>query len=706
MAELFGELFCEEIPARMQVDAEHQFLNETLKALKDAGLGGGTVKSWSGPRRLAVFVKDVATRQPDLNEERRGPRADAPKQAIEGFLKGAGINRDQAEVRPTPKGDFLFAVINKPGRKAKDIIPELIEEILGDFAWPKSMRWGRSSQSWVRPLHRISVLFDGKPLKGELDLGGGQVITFGQSTFGHRMISPKEITLASGDTYEESLKRHYVIVDREQREKMITQAMKKLVAGRDLKIREDKGLMAEVVGLVEYPHPVMGCIDNEFMELPEEILIASMRSHQKYFAVQKKDGNLAPFFITITNMKEKKDRDDMIRTGNERVLRARLADADFFWKRDKTTSPDENYNRLSGITFFEGLKTMKDKADRLSELSGQIAKLLGANEADGAHAGRLAKADLVSETVGEFPELQGIIGGHLARNIQNKKTSGSVTAHHVEGGSGYQAIADAIAGHYKPEGPEDAVPSARLTMAVALADKIDTLVGFFSIGKIPTGSKDPYALRRSALGVLRIIIEKKLPLRLMPLFERAAESYKISAVPETLVPFMQDRLKVWMRDQGIRHDVVAAVLRPGDERSDDFVHIFEKAKAIDSFLQTEDGKGLMAGYRRASSILTAEEKKDGRKYADAVVPSSLKSKEEKTLSKLVSEIKGKGTKTAVETQANLSALGSLRSPIDQFFEKNIVNDEDQEIRVNRLNLLGEIRGVMEELADFSAIENQ
>jgi glycyl-tRNA synthetase beta chain len=449
----------------------------------------------------------------------------------------------------------------------------------------------------------------------------------------------------------------------------------------------------------------MGRIDNVFMELPDEILIASMRSHQKYFAVQNKNGKLAPYFITIANMKPNKNRDDMIRTGNERVLRARLADADFFWKRDQTTTLDENVDRLSGITFFEGLKTMKDKADRLSELSGQIAKLLGANQADGERAGKLAKADLVSETVGEFPELQGIIGGHLAGNIQNKEASGIVAAHHVGGGSDYRTIAEAIAGHYKPEGPEDAVPSARLTMAVALADKIDTLVGFFSVGKIPTGSKDPYALRRSALGVLRIIIEKKLPLRLIPLLKMAAQAHGYKAVPESLMPFMQDRLKIWMRDQGIRHDVVAAVLRPNGERSDDFVHIFEKTKAIDSFLQTEDGKGLMAGYRRASNILTAEEKKDGREYAGAVVPSSLISKEEKTLSKLVSEIKSNETKTVVETQANLSALGSLRDPIDQFFEKNIVNDEDQDIRINRLNLLGEIRGLIEELADFSAIEN-
>jgi glycyl-tRNA synthetase beta chain len=698
MAELFIELFGEEIPARMQVAAENALLADTMLALSRAGLLDvddknvkANIKSWSGPRRLALSIKGVAARQPDLNEERRGPRADAPQKAIDGFLETAGISRDQAEVRSTPKGDFLFAVINEPGRDAGDVIPELTAKILSNFAWPKSMRWGRSNRSWVRPLHRVSVIFDGGPLAGEFDLGGGHVISFGQSTQGHHTISPEDIVLTSGDDYEVRLEERDVIVARDRREHMIAKGTEDLLSNKSLVIRQDKGLMDEVTGLVEYPHPVMGRIDDTFMELPDEILIASMRSHQKYFAVQDKEGGLAPYFVTIANMTPDPARDDTIRTGNERVLRARLADADFFWNRDKATPIDKNISRLSGITFFEKLGSMGEKAKRLAKLSGQIAKLLGATEADGKRAGELAKADLVSETVGEFPALQGIIGGHLARHLKKGKSA--------------EIIADAITGHYKPEGPEDAVPSAPVTIAVALADKIDTLVGFFGIGKTPTGSKDPYALRRNALGVLRIIIENNLELSLTTLLEKAAKHYKYDTVPDGLLLFMQERLKVWLRDQGMPHDVVASVLPAGDEWAGDVGLIFEKAKVIDGFLQTEDGRGLMKSYRRAVNILAAEEKKDDRQYTDDVDQSFLKSSEENSLFELIYDIKDMKIHTTEEAEAYLSALGSLSGEINKFFDRNTVNDDDQKVRENRLNLLGDIRGVMGKIADFSAIES-
>ena len=690
MAELFLELFGEEIPARMQVGAEARLLEMVTKGLNDLGLGGGASASWSGPRRIAVSVKDVAARQADLNEERRGPRADAPEQAIAGFLKGAGISRDEAETRSTPKGDFLFAVINKPGRDAKAVIPEMIAEILADFAWPKSMRWGRSTKRWVRPLQRVSVIFDGAALEGSFDLGGGQMISFGATSLGHRIISPKEIPLITGDAYEKALAEHAVIASRAKREEMITSAMAGLAEAEGLDVREDKGLMAEVTGLVEYPHPIMGRIDDAFMALPPEILIVSMRSHQKYFAVQNKNGSLAPYFVTIGNMTPDDERDAMIRKGNERVLRARLADADFFWGQDKAAPLADNVSRLEGITFFEGLGTMGDKAERLGKLTAVITGMIGASETDASRAGLLAKADLVSETVGEFPELQGIIGGYLARSDEGHD------------------VADAIAGHYKPEGPADAVPNAPLTMAVALADKIDTLVGFFGVGAIPTGSKDPYALRRAALGVIRIIIENNLKLSLMPLFDAAAKTYGHDKVAESLMPFMVDRLKVWMRDHGIRHDVVAAVLRPDDMKhdvaGDDLSHLFAMAKAVDALLKTEDGQGLMAGYRRASNILTAEEKKDGHVYDGRVEAGHFASSEEQVLFDQVGAIAAMPSATTEEATACLSALGAMRGPIDQFFENNTVNDDDPSVRENRLNLLGQIRDIMQKFADFAVIE--
>lgn len=686
MAELFVELFGEEIPARMQLAAEARLTEALTKAVKDAGLGGAAATSWSGPRRLAVSIPDVALMQPDLNEERRGPRADAPEQAIAGFLKGAGITLDQAERRDTPKGEFLFAVINKKGAAAAAVLPQMIADVLAGFTWPKSMRWGRSRSRWVRPLHRVSVVFDGQPLTGSLDLGGGQVIVFGGTTQGHRMISPAEIELTSGAIYDAQLAEHAVIADRQKRVDMITASMAELTTAEGRSVREDQGLMAEVAGLVEFPHPVMGAIDDSFMALPPEILVVSMRSHQKYFAVSEQDGRLAPRFITIANMTPDADRDAIIRTGNERVLRARLADARFFWDQDRAAPLAENIDRLSGITFFEGLGTMGDKAARMESLAGQIATLIGADATLAQQAGRLAKADLVSETVGEFPELQGIIGGYLARQAHG------------------DAIADAIAGHYRPEGPGDQVPQAEVTIAVALADKIDTLVGFFGVGAVPTGSKDPFALRRAALGVLRIVVENTLTLNLADVLNAAATTHGFDRVAETLAPFIQDRFKVWLRDQGIRHDIVAALVQGDDPRWGELTHLTRLAEAMAELLGTDDGTGLMAGYKRASNILAAEEKKDSTRYDGAVDAGLVSGAAEQTLADAVSAAQSAFQPDTDAMIAQLRQLGAMRAPIDAFFEDTTVNDDDPAIRRNRLNMLGQIRALMNNFADFSAIE--
>jgi len=688
MAELFLEVFGEEIPARMQVAAEQRMAETLSKALKDAGLGGDAPRSWSGPRRIAVSISGVATSQPDLNEERRGPRADAPEQAIAGFLKGAGISRDQAETRSTPKGDFLFAVINKKGQAASDVIPDMISGLLAQFSWPKSMRWGRGKQRWVRPLHRINVIFDGKPLAGTMPLSdqADDQIAFGALSFGHRMLSPQDVPLTTGDAYEDALAPHFVMVDRQKRIDHITATMADMTASENRVVKDDQGLMAEVAGLVEYPHPIMGTIQNDFMSLPQEILVVSMRSHQKYFAVLEQDGKLAPRFITIANMTPDAIRDDMIRAGNERVLSARLADARFFWDQDRAAPLESGLPRLKGITFFEGLGSMSDKADRMAKLAGVIAEKIGADVNAAKRAALLAKADLVSETVGEFPELQGIIGGYLAAFDES------------------EAVATAITDHYRPEGPQDTVPSDPLTIAVALADKIDTLTGFFGIGELPTGSKDPFALRRAALGVLRLVAQNNLDLRLNEVFTEAAKGFSFEKSSDELLPFLHDRLKVWLRDQGIRHDVVTAVVRINDSRHDDLVHLISLAQTLADVLTSDDGQGLMAGYRRASNILSAEEKKDKATYNGDVNKDLLQGDAEQSLFKEVVTLSEYTLKSTDDMVAQINRLGQLRGPIDAFFDQTTVNDDDANIRVNRLNLLGKIRGLMEILADFSAIE--
>ena len=686
MAELFIELFGEEIPARMQKAAEARLSDAVAAGLAEAGLGGEKPQSWSGPRRLAVSVSGIAAKEADISEERRGPRADAPEQAVAGFLKSAGISRDQAEVRSTPKGDFLFAVINRKGREATAILPEMISGLIGDFTWPKTMRWGTSRKGWVRPLHRITVLFDGKPLAGQVDLGGGMTLPFGTETEGHRMLAPGTISLEGGATYASVLEAAHVIADREARKNMISAGLSAFAGEYDVSVGEDQGLLEEVTGLVEYPHLIMGQIDDDFMTLPREILVTSMRSHQKYFSFEKSDGTLAPYFATVSNMSADDARDAIIRAGNERVLRARLADARFFWDQDCNTPLDSMVDRLGEITFFEGLGSMQQKAERLADLAAFIDDQ---HSDTSRRAGHLAKADLVSQTVGEFPEVQGVIGGYLARH-----------------GGEDKAVAEAIAEHYRPEGPGDAIPATDLGRRVALADKIDTLVGFFGIGAVPTGSKDPYALRRAALGIIRIIIEGKIEKPLTPLFDKAAKAHGFQATPDTLLPFFHDRLKVWLRDRGIRHDLVSAVIREGDSRNDDLNHICRLAETLASFMAQDDGAALLAGYKRASNILAAEEKKEGRRFDGNVDPSGFSDENEIALHQRCDALAAEPVADTDTAIARMQSLGGLRAPIDSFFENVTVNDDDQQTRLNRLNLLARIRMIMEEVADFSAIEGQ
>lgn len=691
MAELFIELFGEEIPARMQDDAEQRLAEAVLRSLGENGLGGSTPKTWSGPRRLAVSIDDVAEVQDDLREDRRGPRADAPQAAIDGFLKSAGISLEEAEVRSTPKGDFLFAVIERKGTSTHEILPALVASVLEEFSWPKSMRWGRSRARWVRPLSRILVLFDGAPVVGAFDLGGGHSIAFGTRTEGHRMLAPGEIELRGGASYPADLEKAFVVADRKDRMERIRHALMELAESQNLIWREDEGLLAEVAGLVEYPHPIMGRIGTDVMELPPEVLIVAMRSHQKYFAFDKaKGGELAPQFVTISNMAPDPDRDATIRAGNERVLAARLADAWFFWEQDRKISLEDRLPKLGGITFFEGLGSMGEKAARLEHLAASVAGYIGADNDIAARAGRLAKADLVTETVGEFPELQGIIGGYLVRFVVEEKSA--------------EAIGGAVRSHYKPEGPGDDLPDTPEGMAVALGDKIDTLVGFFSVGAVPTGSKDPFALRRAALGIIRIIVENQLHLPLNEVMGKAANLYGQEAADENLLPFLQERFRVWLRDRGIGHDIVSALLRKEEARSDDLLHLFRLAETLAEFLGKEEGEGLLAGYRRAGNILAAEEKKDKARYDGPVDQALLKDEAEEELYQAIQSVLNLASSTTDDDIKRMRALGGIRAPIDRFFEKVTVNDEVPAIRTNRLNLLGRIRAAMEDIADFSKIE--
>ena len=708
MAELFIELLGEEIPARMQEAAEKRFANAVMEGLVGAGLAGGDapVRSWSGPRRLAVSVDGVAAKQPDVSEEKRGPRADAPKQAIDGFLKSTGIRRNELETRSTPKGDFLFAVVDRKGRLAREVLPGVIDGILSDFTWPKTMRWNRSDRSWIRPLHRITAVLGGKALGGSFDLGGGMEILFGRQTEGHRMLAPKPFPVAGAEDYVAGLGERFVIAGRSERKEAIARQLEGLARKQRIALKEDPGLLEEVTGLVECPNAVLGSIDNAFMDLPKEILVTAMRSHQKYFAFEDDKGGLAPVFATVANMAPDKQRDAAIRAGNERVLRARLADAHFFWEQDKAIfglepgeieNPKANRNdRLAAIQFFDDLGTMADKAERIAALSSAIAGHFEnpGNESDGRDAkaiaesaGRLAKFDLATQTVREFPDLQGVIGGHLI-GVDGENSD----------------IAAAVSSHYRPEGPSDAIPGTSLGRILALADKVDTLVGFFAIGQAPTGSRDPYALRRAALGVIRIVIESGTPLTLAPVIEEAARRHGFQEAPDALMAFLHDRLRVWLRDRGIRHDIVAAVVRPGAARADDLLHLFRLAEAMAGLLETGDGKGLLAGYTRTSSILADEEKKDGLSYGGLVDKNRLKAKEAIALFKAVEGFSDSPVGSTDEAIERLLALGKLRTPIDAFFESVVVNDEDPVVRRNRLNLLGRVRAVMEEIADFSAIE--
>jgi glycyl-tRNA synthetase beta chain len=681
MAELLLELLSEEIPARMQARAAEDLKRLVVEGLKTAGLSFDAARAFATPRRLALVVEGLPLAQPDISEEKRGPRVGAPEQAVQGFLKGAGLaSLDQAEKRDTGKGEFWFAVISRKGGPASASLPGVIEAAMKALPWPKSMKWGSGSMLWVRPLQSVVALFDGKVLAGEIAPGGQMApIRFGDTTRGHRFLSRGDLKVIGFADYETKLRAAHVILDPAERKKIVLEGAKALCTDAQVALKPDDGLLDEVAGLVEWPVPMLGTIDAQFMDVPPEVLIVSMRTHQRYFATTHKDGALANRFVVVANTIAR-DGGKTIVEGNERVLRARLSDAKFFWDQDRKTTLESRLPALKNIVFHAKLGTQAERVERITTLAVALADYAGADAVQVEQAARLCKTDLVTGMVGEFPELQGVMGRYYAR------------------GEGLPAaVAEAIGDHYAPAGPNDRCPSAPVSIAVALADKLDALTSFWAIGEKPTGSRDPFALRRAALGVIRIVLENKLRLPLGEFFKE----------PD-LMGFFADRLKVQARDRGTRHDVIDAVFALGGE--DDLVRLMARVEALQAFLGSEAGGNLLAGYKRAVNIVRAEEKKDktlAAKVAGAPDVALLEQIEEKAVASTLAEIERSVTPALAREDftSAMATFATLRAPIDAFFEKVTVNvAERPELRLNRLKLLNQIRATLDSVADFSKIE--
>jgi len=710
MAEVLLELLSEEIPARMQARAADDLRRLVCDGLKDAQLTFDRAEAFVTPRRLALVVDGLPAAQPDVREERRGPRADAPAQAIEGFLKSAGLTRDAVEERETPKGTFLFATIEKKGVATRDVLTSLLPAAIAQLPWPKSMRWASGAARWVRPLHGLVCLFDGEVVP----LAFADVEA-GRTTVGYRFLAPDPFDVSGFADYRDKLRAAKVMLDGAERRSVIEAEAQRLAAAEGLSVRPDDGLLDEVAGLVEWPVVHLGRIDEAFMDVPEEVLITSMRSHQKYFALLDGDGQLAPRFAVVANT-ETADGGVQVVAGNERVLRARLSDAKFFWDQDRKQSLESRLPRLAERVFHAKLGSDMDRVERIAALANRLAGSAGADPALAERAARLAKADLTTEMVGEFPELQGIMGRYYA----------------LHDGEPAEA-ADAIAEHYSPLGPGDRCPTAPVSVAVALADKIDTLVGFFGIDEKSTGLKDPFALRRAALGVIRLIIENDLRLPLLQVFDGARKLYVEAAYkgepgddsisvagfathgragwpqPHThtawdLIDFLAARLKVHLKGEGVRHDLITAVFARGGEG--DLVRLLARVDALKRFLDTDDGANLLTAYKRASNIVRIEEKKDGASYDGEADDRLFGQPEESGLHGQLALAKGR-ISDALERERfgeAMAVLAELRAPVDAFFDHVTVNCEDAGLRVNRLRLLSQIRSALGGVADFSHIE--
>jgi glycyl-tRNA synthetase beta chain len=708
MPDLLLELFSEEIPARMQARAAEDLRKLVTDRLVAAGLVYEGAKAFATPRRLALAVQGVPVKQPDVKEEKKGPRVGAPDGAIQGFLRAAGLKSiKEAKVQPDKKGDFYVAVIEKPGRPAIEVIGEIVPDVVKTFPWPKSMRWGEQSAKpnalgWVRPLHSIVATFGPETEDPDIVPFTIDGIAAGDETRGHRFLAPKPFRVRRLEDYAAKLEKAKVVLDGERRKEMILADAKNLAFAQGYDLVEDAGLLAEVAGLVEWPVVLMGSFEEAFLAIPDEVIRATIRNNQKCFVLRDpKTAKLAPKFILVANI-EAEDGGKAIVAGNERVIRARLSDAKFFYATDLKTRLEDRLPKFEHIVFHEKLGTQAERIARIEALAGHIAQLIDADIQKTERAARLCKADLLTEVVGEFPELQGLMGKYYA-----------------EAQSEDEAVAHACEDHYKPKGPDDLVPADRVSVAVALADKIDTLVGFWAIDEKPTGSKDPYALRRAALGVIRIVLDNGLRLRLLPTIDAEIRNGLLVTgtrmelidhhlVASDLLSFFADRLKVQLREQGARHDLVDAVFSL--EGQDDLVLIVRRIEALGKFLDSEDGKNLLAGYKRATNIIRIEEKKDARQYVGKPDPSLYRQDEEWALAKAI-DVAKEDAAAAVGKEdfaAAMRAMAKLRPHVDAFFDKvtvNVAEGADKEkLRENRLKLLNEIREATRTVADFSRVE--
>jgi glycyl-tRNA synthetase beta chain len=747
MPDLLLELFSEEIPARMQARAAEDLRKAVTGRLVNAGLVYEGAKAFVTPRRLALAVHGVPARQPDIKDERKGPKVGAPEQAIAGFLRAAGLKSiDEAKVQPDKKGDFYVAVIEKPGRAAIDVISEIIPDVIKSFPWPKSMRWGEESKApgalnWVRPLHSIVATFGPETEDPDIVPFSIDGITAGNETRGHRFMAPQSFTVRRLDDYAQKLDKAKVVLDAERRRDIILTEAKQLAFAQGLELVEDEGLLNEVSGLVEWPVVLMGSFDAAFLSIPEEVIRATIRNNQKCFVLRdafpsplvgegrvgggegslgakestipstprvtsrpppptpphKGEGKLTNKFLLVSNL-EAEDGGAAIIAGNERVIRARLSDAKFFYETDLKTRLEDRLPKFEHIVFHEKLGTQAERIGRIERLAAALAPRVGADVEKAKRAARLCKADLLTEVVGDFPELQGLMGKYYAE-AQDED----------------EAVAHACEDHYKPKGPDDLVPADPVSIAVALADKIDTLVGFWFEDEKPTGSKDPFALRRAALGVIRLILSNDTKLSLSEVLGFSWRDHvdrgsgiTSAAKKEVLIPdllsFFADRLKVQFREQGARHDLVDAVFAL--EGQDDLLLIVRRVEALGKFLDTEDGKNLLAGYKRAANIIRIEEKKDGRDYTGAPKPTLYTQAEEKALAQAINTAKAEASAAVAKEdfEGAMREMAKLRPSVDAFFDKVTVNADDKALRENRLKLLNEIRAATRAVADFSKIE--
>ncbi|MBV9260190.1 MAG: glycine--tRNA ligase subunit beta [Pseudolabrys sp.] len=676
MPDLLLEFLSEEIPARMQARAADDLKKMVTDALVEAGLVYEGASAYVTPRRLALSVHGLPTRSPDVKDERKGPKVGAPEAAVAGFVKAAGLKSiDEAKVQQDKKGDFYVAVIEKSGRAAIEVVADIVPKVVRSFPWPKSMRWGAGALNWVRPLHSIVATFGPETEEPEIVKLSIDGLVSGDETRGHRFMAPTPFKVKRFADYVEKLEKAKVVLDPARRRDMILHDAKNLAFAQGFELVEDEGLLAEAAGLVEWPVMLMGSFDKAFLTIPDEVIRATIRNNQKCFVLRDpQTGKLTNKFILVAN-EEATDGGKAIIAGNERVIRARLSDAKFFYETDLKTRLEDRLPKFEQIVFHEKLGTQAERVARIVALAGQIAQIVGADPVKAERAALLCKADLLTEVVGEFPETQGLMGRYYA-----------------EAQGENEAVAHAIEDHYKPQGPKDLVPADPVSIAVALADKIDMLVGFWAIDEKPTGSKDPFALRRAALGVIRIVIDNNLRL---PLNKFAKGD---------LLPFFADRLKVQLREQGARHDLGDAVFALDGQ--DDLLLIVRRVEALGKFLDTEDGKNLLAGVKRASNILRIEEKKDNTSYAGTPDTKLLSVPEEKALAQTIA-VARKDASAAIAKEdfaAAMSAMAKLRAPVDAFFDKVTVNADDKAVRENRLKLLNEIREATRAVADFSRIE--